>query len=109
MYLWIWKCKWNGSEFLLELQFNSQWSTSYWVDKHQVLGNELKIMQSMQMNKFRSLVLAPIQLFPAEDNMILFAHMQNAFLYVTSPFLKAKQKCLFHKLKFSLLFLKGKR
>ena len=42
-------------------------------------------MQSMQMNKFRSLVLAPIQLFPAEDNMILFAHMQNAFLYVTSP------------------------
>ena len=57
----------------------------------------------MQMNKFRSLVLAPIQLFPAEDNMILFAHMQNAFLYVTSPLLKAKQKCLFHKLKFSLL------
>ena len=49
-------------------------------------------MQSMQMNKFRSLVLAPIQLFPAEDNMILFAHMQNAFLYVTSPLLKSQAK-----------------
>ena len=46
----------------------------------------------MQMNKFRSLVLAPIQLFPAEDNMILFAHMQNAFLYVTSPLLKSQAK-----------------